>query len=403
MKSPRGNQAAALPPGRAEPAADRSGRGHGLGGAKPGRGPGPLPGHPSQRACPSWHPLRLSQRAPRRTSKPNAPGKGGAQADIVLTAPQDGVPLLFIEVDNCHETAEEIAVKLEKYAGFFKRKTKDTDGRERPMWRTRWPAPAGRPGDEPHPPVLLVFNHIGARDPTRTVPRLIELTRHLWAGERQGGGYHLYDGKIPVIATGLRNLRRHGPAGPVFLRIGRDHMQPLLEAIGNPRREAADVREREAARARQEEYQAQLRRAAEQKAAEGEARRPVCASCGAKFTDDRWEATVAYPKPGPRWHPPLCDGCEDEAIEAASRNEDERQEQDQAVPEQRTEGGWFARPFRGVMSVLCFGVGQVGWSVTSASVRGPARANCPGSGSSTRPRATRRLALARTPSIVRGR
>ncbi|MER6074382.1 hypothetical protein ABT187_37295 [Streptomyces sp. NPDC001817] len=51
-------------------------------------------------------------------------------------------------------------------------------------------------------------------------------------------------------------------AGPVFLRFGRDHMQPLLQAIGNPRRDAADVREREAARARQEEYRAQLRRAA---------------------------------------------------------------------------------------------------------------------------------------------
>jgi hypothetical protein len=71
----------------------------------------------------------------------NAPGKGGAQADIVLTAPQDGVPLLFIEVDNCHETAEELADKLEKYARFFRRKVKDTDGRERPMWRTRWSAP----------------------------------------------------------------------------------------------------------------------------------------------------------------------------------------------------------------------------------------------------------------------
>ncbi|MFF7098335.1 replication-relaxation family protein [Streptomyces rubradiris] len=67
----------------------------------------------------------------------NAPGRGGARADIVLTAPQDGVPLLLIEVDNCHETAEEIAGKLEKYARFFRRKAKDTDGTERPMWRTR--------------------------------------------------------------------------------------------------------------------------------------------------------------------------------------------------------------------------------------------------------------------------
>ncbi|MGA5292254.1 replication-relaxation family protein [Streptomyces pseudogriseolus] len=163
----------------------------------------------------------------------NAPGKGGAQADIVLMAPQDGVPLLFIEVDNCHETAEELADKLEKYARFFRRKVKDTDGKERPMWRTRWTVPEGRYGDEPHPPVLLVFNRIGERNPNRTVPRLMELTRHLWQGERQRGGHHLYDRKIPITAVGLNQLREHGPAGPVFARFGRSGPQTLLEAIGN--------------------------------------------------------------------------------------------------------------------------------------------------------------------------
>lgn len=34
----------------------------------------------------------------------------------MLTGPQPGVALLFIEVDNGHETAEVIAAKLEKYA-----------------------------------------------------------------------------------------------------------------------------------------------------------------------------------------------------------------------------------------------------------------------------------------------
>ncbi|MGW2987537.1 replication-relaxation family protein [Streptomyces goshikiensis] len=94
-----------------------------------------------------------------------APGKGGAQADIVLTAPQDQVPLLFIEVDNCHETAEEIAAKLLKYSRFF----------------------------------------------NRTVPRLQELTHLLWAGELADG----LDGEDhgvrhpPIIsdpATPLRGL-----------------------------------------------------------------------------------------------------------------------------------------------------------------------------------------------------
>ncbi|MGW4690652.1 replication-relaxation family protein [Streptomyces sp. NPDC004244] len=70
-----------------------------------------------------------------------APGKGGAQADIVLTAPQDGIPLLFIEVDNCHETAEEIAAKLAKYHRFFKRQIKDTDGTDQCGAPAGWPTP----------------------------------------------------------------------------------------------------------------------------------------------------------------------------------------------------------------------------------------------------------------------
>ncbi|MEU2135228.1 replication-relaxation family protein [Streptomyces sp. NPDC018352] len=214
----------------------------------------------------------------------NAPGKGGAQADIVLTAPQDKVPLLFIEADNCHETAEELADKLEKYARFFRRKTKDTDGKERPMWRTRWTVP--KAAEAPHPPILLVFNRLGERNPNRTIPRLIELTRHLWAGERFED-HHLYDGKIPIIATGLRNLRKHGPDGEVFLRFGRDHMQCLRKAIGNPRRETADVRRRAEYEAHAREYKEQLRRAAVQQKAEREARRPACTACGTKFTDDR--------------------------------------------------------------------------------------------------------------------
>ncbi|MFE2528416.1 hypothetical protein ACFXEL_29770 [Streptomyces sp. NPDC059382] len=145
--------------------------------------------------------------------------------------------------------------------------------------------------------MLLVFNRVGDRNSNRTILRLIELTRHLWEGERQRGGFHDHDGRIPIIATGLTKLREHGPHGPVFLRFGRDHMEPLWAAVGNPRREAVDARAREEARARQEGYQAQLRRAAteqaEKKSAEREARRPVCAGCGAQFTDERWEAAGA--------------------------------------------------------------------------------------------------------------
>ncbi|MFF1569944.1 replication-relaxation family protein [Streptomyces sp. NPDC058293] len=61
------------------------------------------------------------------------PAIGSARADVVVTAPGDGVPLLFIEVDNCTEEAVLIAAKFDKYARFFKRMEKDTDGIEKPM------------------------------------------------------------------------------------------------------------------------------------------------------------------------------------------------------------------------------------------------------------------------------
>ncbi|MGW1887112.1 hypothetical protein [Streptomyces sp. NPDC001970] len=42
----------------------------------------------------------------------------------------------------------------------------------------------------------------------------------LWAGERQRGGRHHYDGKVPIIATGLRSLRNHGPGHAPVVRDG---------------------------------------------------------------------------------------------------------------------------------------------------------------------------------------
>jgi hypothetical protein len=153
-------------------------------------------------------------------------GKGGAQADIVVCAPQAGVPLLFVEVDNCFEDAALIAAKFDKYMRFFRRKAKDTDGTERPMWRTRWPAPEARHGDTPHPPVLLVFHRLGPRNPSRTVARLKNLTWQHWQGEACQD-FTTYDGKIPIVATGLNMLREQGPEGEVFHRFAAPASSPF--------------------------------------------------------------------------------------------------------------------------------------------------------------------------------
>ncbi|WP_187439054.1 hypothetical protein [Streptomyces sp. sk2.1] len=156
----------------------------------------------------------------------------------------------------------------------------------------------------------------------------------------------MYDGKLPIVVTGMKQLQEHGPAGAIFRRFGRPYNQTLLEAIGNPRREAHDTRQQTEHAARDREHKEQLRRAAEQQKAEREASRPVCTGCGTRFTDERWKDIEPAGWDVPRdTHPRLCDDCKQQAVAAerqAEQAEREYQEQDQAVPEQKT-GGWFSR------------------------------------------------------------
>ncbi|MFI8888405.1 replication-relaxation family protein [Streptomyces sp. NPDC053813] len=279
------------------------------------------------------------------------PAIGSARADIVLTAPEAGVPLLFIEADNCTEEAVLIAAKFDKYARFFQRQEKDTDNVEKPLWRTRWSAPPSEEYERVHPPLLLVFHQVGKRPAKTQMARVADLTRHHWQGRWHGEhGYHSYDCRIPVVATTLDLLREHGPAGPAFWRFGRDHREPLLEAIGNSRRDAYLARSRQAAREEQ-------RRREEEEAARRESWRPVCEECRQKFTDDRWKA-VEYTRDWSRRqsHPHLCEHCQTQAVTAqqqaeARAEEHERQEREQERLRQEAEeqaaaqkaGGWFSR------------------------------------------------------------
>lgn len=237
------------------------------------------------------------------------PGKGGVQADIVVAAPGSGVPVLFVEVDNCFEDAAVLAEKFDKYARFFARRATDTDGIEKAMWRLRWTAPPEGYGERLHPPVLLVFNQVGPRNPDATVQQIAGRTRHHWQGTERGD-HSTYSDRIPIVATTVDQLRKHGPAGPVFWRFGRPGLQSLNHAIGNPRKDAAEARQRatwdrEAAETRDRE------------AAEREARRPHCADCGTEFTDQRWTESekTSWGEPTDS-HPKLCGDCKAEAVEA---------------------------------------------------------------------------------------
>ncbi|MFF2433417.1 replication-relaxation family protein [Streptomyces sp. NPDC058107] len=68
------------------------------------------------------------------------PDRGSLRADAVLTAPEDLVPVLFVEVDNHTEPAAVVAAKIDPYQRFFRRQVKNDQGRDVPLWSTLWAA-----------------------------------------------------------------------------------------------------------------------------------------------------------------------------------------------------------------------------------------------------------------------
>ncbi|MFB6876309.1 hypothetical protein [Streptomyces sp. NPDC056323] len=106
------------------------------------------------------------------------------------------------------------------------------------------------------------------------IAQLAELTERHWKGTAYDGGFHMYDGKLPIVVTDMKHLKEHGPAGAIFWRFGRPHNQTLLRAIGNPRRAAHDTRQQAEYAARQREHKEKLRRIAAQHRAEREAAVP---------------------------------------------------------------------------------------------------------------------------------
>lgn len=224
---------AARPDGAADADADADGHGHGAGSQAPGlvleaQGMGWIG---------SWStevPLNLP------TSRGN---RAGVRADAVLQAAEAGLPVLFVEVDNCTESADILAAKFEKYLPYFRLKSKNPLGSESPVWRTQYPS-TGREG---HPPVVVVFN-----PGTRTGPQalknrmntVMELTRLVWSGS-----YHVAAWRVPGRRTGrlLRLRRRHpllfttldrlqtsGPRTAVWWRCGHGQWETLPDALTNP-------------------------------------------------------------------------------------------------------------------------------------------------------------------------
>ncbi|MFD9659782.1 replication-relaxation family protein [Streptomyces mirabilis] len=169
--------------------------------------------------------------------------RAGVRADAVLQAPEAGLPVLFVEVDNCTESADTLAAKFEKYLRYFRLKSKNPLGSESPVWRTQYPS-TGREG---HPPVVVVFNpglRTGPQALKNRMNTVMELTRLVWSGSYHGAGggygaeerdgYYGYADAIPLLFTTLDRLQTSGPREAVWWRCGHGQWETLPDALANP-------------------------------------------------------------------------------------------------------------------------------------------------------------------------
>ncbi|WP_328667205.1 replication-relaxation family protein [Streptomyces sp. NBC_00322] len=265
----------------------------------------------------------------------SSPGRGGAQADAVLAAPGDDVPLLFLEVDNGWMDPKLIAEKFAKYARFFHRMVKDTDGMERPMWATRWAA-SGREG---LPPVALVFTGRGAKSLNQRMTAVKTLSSQHWGG-RWGfeRAYVNYDRCIPVLATTLERLQTNGPLGETWWRYGRDTWQSLTEALDNPdgqiiyqarqrakweedRRQGEERRRREEAEWQRQQEEAKADLEAWDREEEEAAREPdrLCQLCQGPLDGDMRLGFGPDPDDAPPEDGLHCPGCRIQLAEPKTR------------------------------------------------------------------------------------
>ncbi|MFF1847136.1 replication-relaxation family protein [Streptomyces sp. NPDC058217] len=227
------------------------------------------------------------------------PGKGSLRSDAVLRAPEDGMPVLFVEVDNHTEPPVTVAKKVERYRRFFQRTVKDHRGHDAALWSTLWDD-SGRGG---YPPVALVFTKaVGPKAMENRMREVGRLAHPHWHGQWQDfssgekkDGYRNYTGTIPLLATTLSLLAAKGPHGPVWWRYGHDTWQTLNHALDNPddirayrardgeRRAARETRDAEWERQRQEQL-AELERQAREAAAR--VPDPVCGQCQGPLNGD---------------------------------------------------------------------------------------------------------------------
>ncbi|WP_308432978.1 replication-relaxation family protein [Streptomyces chryseus] len=278
------------------------------------------------------------------------------RADLVVRAPEAGVPVMLLEIDRRTEDAHDLVQKLRRYWEWGRLLPRDADKhitdrvRSRPdaiehvdhekrLWRRFYP-PTGREGLVP---VAFVFADTTEAKVDNTVAVLEEAGRRYWAPRRYET-YHRgitakdYGQAVPVVVTTLEQLTEHGADAEVWRRLGREGEQKLTAALDNP---DGDVlfRDQEARADAAEERR---------RAAEREAQRPVCKRCGRKFTDQRWEETTARGGPWTAGDVSVCGTCraddvarKEAAAEAARLQAAAPEPEDDQEPDRGR--GWFRR------------------------------------------------------------
>ncbi|MFD3678600.1 replication-relaxation family protein [Streptomyces sp. NPDC058613] len=232
-------------------------------------------------------------------------------ADLTMRAPDAGVPAMLLEIDRITEPVDDLVTKLRRYSDWFELPAPKADANvakaargaavhDFRLWSRIYP-PTGREG---YVPLAFVFTGKTAAQRESRMRRLEQAARTYFTGASypgRGAGITAvdYHQVVPVVVTELERITAApaGAAGKVWRRLGRQEWQTLREALDNPDGDQLHAVQLKQVRQRQ----------AERKAAEREAQRPVCARCGAKFTDERWNLIRQHSWPG-EWDS-LCGPC----------------------------------------------------------------------------------------------
>ncbi|MFC8589561.1 hypothetical protein ACFUGD_34110 [Streptomyces sp. NPDC057217] len=201
------------------------------------------------------HRAGIGHRLGFRTEIGHLLGDGYVQrADLVVRAPQAGVPVLLVEVDRRSEDAHDLVTKLRRYWQWGRLLAKDADkrtvdlGRSRPdaieqvdheqrLWRRGYP-PTGREGLAP---AAFMFADTTETKVANTVTVLEETGRRYWAPRRYDTLYPEGGHRAGLPPGGTR--RRHHPGtAPGARRRGGGVTAPGTQGRTEPDRRARQPR-----------------------------------------------------------------------------------------------------------------------------------------------------------------